>query len=87
MGNAGPVGRYSLIGIFLSVCHEVDELAHEPHEGVADEVFLHHVFAFGVAAFCGVAWDNEAIDVDEKTSFSPQGEILGVESCMCLVDD
>jgi hypothetical protein len=71
----------------VACSHEVHEFGHEPHEGVADQIFLHHFLSFGVAAFCGVAGDNVSIVVDQKTCLLPKGEIFRIKSRMCLIDD
>lgn len=84
--DAGP-GRLALITEAVTIRHEIDKLAHEPDERVADEIFLHHAITVVEDGLYVSVRNQEAIIVDEKAKLSPKGEVFGVKSCPCLVDD
>lgn len=69
--NIGHTRRTS--AEFVAGGHEIHQLRHEPDEGIADQIFTHHVLAFfEIAATGNIAGQDEALIVNEKTCVPPK---------------
>jgi hypothetical protein len=67
--------------------YEVDYLGHYPDQAIADQVFFHDIFAFGVSSCACITGSDKPSIIKQQTGLGPKDRVIRIKPCVAFIDD